>query len=56
MSDSSDASDCKNPVIPPDPMGHDASDWKGRNISVGSLVSLIQVSKQINSFNVHHMC
>ena len=55
MSDPSDPSNCKNPVITLDPMSYDPSDWKVRDKwfflvfrSVGSLISLIQVSKQID--------
>ena len=52
--ETSDPSDCKNPVITLDLMGHDLSDWMVQNKyflvfrSIGSLVSLIQVSKQID--------
>ena len=51
--DPSDPSNCKNPVITLGSISHNPSDWKVRNKwfflafrSVGSLVSLIQVSKQ----------
>ena len=53
MNDWSDPSNCKNPDITLDTIGHDSSYWKVQNkcffaFSVGSLLSLIQVSKQID--------